>query len=212
MTLRFLGNVPAPRSRRSPSVHGRARRLRPVRARLRFAARVPDAAPPARDRARCAARRSARGARRAAREGRRREWASARSEGVPGAPHARPRARAPLSAQPLAPAPAGTQPVREVVLFRSDLGKAGARYTPLATLTLGASTREIDSPHQQPAERKREQLMAKAEGRTKAAAKRSARRSSSAVSTIEKQFGKGAILTMGGRAIDQEIRASRRAR
>jgi 2'-5' RNA ligase len=29
--------------------------------------------------------------------------------------------------------------VREVVLFRSDLAREGARYTPLATLPLGAS-------------------------------------------------------------------------
>jgi 2'-5' RNA ligase len=49
----------------------------------------------------------------------------------------------------LAPAPAGTQLVREVVLFRSDLGKAGARYSPLATLALGASAapRPVSSPH-----------------------------------------------------------------
>jgi 2'-5' RNA ligase len=37
-----------------------------------------------------------------------------------------------------APAPEGAQPVREVVLFRSDLGRAGVHYTPLATLPLGA--------------------------------------------------------------------------
>ncbi|MBM4381871.1 MAG: RNA 2',3'-cyclic phosphodiesterase [Deltaproteobacteria bacterium] len=38
-----------------------------------------------------------------------------------------------------APAPAGALEVREVVLFRTDLAREGAQYTPLATLPLGAS-------------------------------------------------------------------------
>jgi 2'-5' RNA ligase len=37
-----------------------------------------------------------------------------------------------------APPPSTTQTVREVVLFRSDLSSAGAQYSPLATLSLGA--------------------------------------------------------------------------
>jgi len=45
-----------------------------------------------------------------------------------------------------AAAPAATQLVREVVLFRSDLGHDGARYSPLATLALGAGT-AADSAH-----------------------------------------------------------------
>lgn len=50
------------------------------------------------------------------------------------------------------PAPPGAQLVREVVLFRSDLGKDGAQYAPLATLGLGAApTDSIPSPHWQPA-------------------------------------------------------------
>jgi 2'-5' RNA ligase len=48
-----------------------------------------------------------------------------------------------------APAPAGTQQVGEVVLFRSDLGREGARYAPLATLALdaGAAASFVHSPH-----------------------------------------------------------------
>jgi 2'-5' RNA ligase len=50
------------------------------------------------------------------------------------------------------PAPVGAQLVREVVLFRSDLGKGGAHYAPLATLGLGtAPTDSVSSPHWQPA-------------------------------------------------------------
>jgi 2'-5' RNA ligase len=45
-----------------------------------------------------------------------------------------------------AAAPAATQLVREVVLFRSDLGHDGAQYSPLATLVLGAGT-AADSAH-----------------------------------------------------------------
>jgi 2'-5' RNA ligase len=45
-----------------------------------------------------------------------------------------------------APAPAGAQRVREVVLFRSDPGREGAQYSPLATLALGAAV-EPRSPH-----------------------------------------------------------------
>ena len=40
-------------------------------------------------------------------------------------------------------APAGCQRVCEVVLFRSDLSHAGAQYSPLATLPLGAAAAEI---------------------------------------------------------------------
>jgi 2'-5' RNA ligase len=43
-------------------------------------------------------------------------------------------------------APAGTQLVRDVVLFRSDLGSEGARYSPLATLALGPGS-AADSAH-----------------------------------------------------------------
>ncbi len=45
-----------------------------------------------------------------------------------------------------AAAPAGTQVVRDVVLFRSDLDRDGARYSPLATLALGPGP-AADSPH-----------------------------------------------------------------
>ncbi len=41
-----------------------------------------------------------------------------------------------------APAPEGFQLVREVVLFRSDLGHDGAQYSALATLPLGAALAE----------------------------------------------------------------------
>ena len=45
-----------------------------------------------------------------------------------------------------APALAAAQLVRAVVLFRSDLAREGAQYTPLATLALGAGA-EPRSPH-----------------------------------------------------------------
>jgi 2'-5' RNA ligase len=43
-------------------------------------------------------------------------------------------------------APAGAQLVRDVVLFRSDLARDGAHYSPLATLALGPSP-AADSAH-----------------------------------------------------------------
>jgi RNA 2',3'-cyclic 3'-phosphodiesterase len=45
-----------------------------------------------------------------------------------------------------AAAPAAVQLVQQVVLFRSDLGHDGARYSPLATLALGAGA-AADSAH-----------------------------------------------------------------
>lgn len=46
-----------------------------------------------------------------------------------------------------AEAPAGSLPVREVVLFRSDLSRDGARYTPLAALSLAAARALSPSSH-----------------------------------------------------------------
>jgi len=47
-------------------------------------------------------------------------------------------------------APSGVQTVRDVVLFRSDLTRDGAQYSPLATLALGAATAaSAHSPSQQ---------------------------------------------------------------
>ena len=98
--------------------------------------------------------------------------------------------------------------VHEVVLFRSDLGRDGSRYTPLARFRSPDRSRTSTLTEEKTSHGQERRPSTE---RAETASKRKA--IELAVSTIEKQFGKGAILTMtedGDRSRDR--RDSRAAR
>jgi recombination protein RecA len=123
-----------------------------------------------------------------------------------------------------AAASASALPVEEVVLFRSDLGREGSRYTALERLPLrggprrrGRGPRPVRPPPENPVRNgkrfhafhwKETQDMAKGERSARAEGGDARKKAiEMAVSTIEKQFGKGSILTMTEDSIDREVEA-----